>query len=191
METKILIHTDQRGIDFLGQTARENERLLNGIMEFAPELKTEEAILAASTNVKDFILKKLFERFPQAAQQAQFSMVQFAYPNDLEQLRSLLGRVNARSFDLVVVDKKSKKWIVDREDFENKCDRYRTYATTPEEIKLWQIATTLCAELNSLGIGSEARKKFTNPLVCIQPRPDGQGYQLAPDWRGLRMSYTY
>lgn len=187
---RIILSEDKRGIEFLQTTAQTNLQTLRRINELAPELNSEEKILATSAKPRAIILQKFFERFPEAERQSQYSKIEFAIPPDLEELQRLLTSISPRSFELVCWDKKSKGWAIDETDLAAKSDRYRTFIETETELRLWEAANRFCETLNGLGIGSEARKKFVNPLFKIDLIP-GEGYRLCPDPRGVKSNYHF
>ena len=83
---RIILSEDKRGIEFLQTTAQTNLQTLRRINELAPELNSEEKILATSAKPRAIILQKFFERFPEAERQSQYSKIEFAIPPDLEEL---------------------------------------------------------------------------------------------------------
>jgi len=187
---RIILSEDTRGIEFLQTTAQTNLQTLRRINELAPELNSEEKILAASAKPRAIILQKFFLRFPEAERQSQYSKIEFAFPPDLEELQRLLTSISPRSFELVCWDKKSKGWAIDETDLAAKSDKYRTFIENETELKIWEAANRFCQTLNEIGLGTEARKKFINPMFKIDAVP-GKGFQLCPDPRGVKLNYQY
>ncbi len=187
-QERIIISEDKTGLDALTRLAETNVATLNAILEYAPELNTEEKIMAAIAD-RDFILKKFFAINPDAKRLWELSNIPFNYPDELEQLKRVLSTVTVRTFMLVWYNAKLKpgRWQIDKSDFEAQADRFRVIASTPEEIARWEFAQKYVQFLrDDLKAGPIAMRKFTGELMEYQP---SRGYVPNPNF--VKNSYRF
>lgn len=185
-QTRILVYEVTEAIGQLTSTANFNANLLNQIQSLSG-LKSESEILNASANRKQFILDLFLKKNPDAGKLYAISDTKFKYGSDLLELERLLSQMNLHSFKFVEYRKQVDRWMVDKNDLHNACEKYRRYAETEDQRQRWKFAQQYCDFLtNELKAGPLAMRKFVGEIMVYVP---GQGY--VPNVNFVTNSYQH
>lgn len=157
---KVLVYSDKRAIEQVNNIAFNNQAFINQIIELTGITEREE-ILKVASNPKPFIMDLFFKRFPQAKEQSEY--LNIVIPEDLQHLQRVIQSVSPNSFKYLTFNNRSNKWEIDSTELERATERYYKYASTPEEIRRYNLASQVVEFVKDLGEYSQ--HKFLGEMI--------------------------
>jgi len=162
---KIALREDKAAIEKFAADLNNTLTLLNQVNRLLPI----NSISDIPSNVNAYIFGKCLED-PLTAQiheRTPLTLEQLNIPSELRALSGLLGRWQSASKEGLEMVKKDQagSFHIDPDEIDKYCDRWRTFATTSEQIERFEICKQYIELISKVADGPEAKIKFDNPLV--------------------------
>lgn len=182
METqeRILLTEDENGIASASATAQANVYALNRLHELYPIKSEEEARQAVSK--QKFLIRQMMEGHHKKFLDVINDVMTLKMPPHIIEINSALDQVADRLnkdsrlpglFPFTKFDGSS--WRVDQEALETYCERFRKFAHTDQQLKIYFNCKELAELLNSIQLGEQARlRNFRDNELVIHDRPSGK-----------------
>lgn len=182
METqeRILLTENDEAISSVTVNAQANVRALNKLHELYPIKSEAEAREAVAR--KGYLIRQMMEGHHKKFLDVINDVMTLKMPPHIIEINSALDQVADRMnkdsrlpglFPFTKFDGSS--WRVDQEALESYCERFKKFAHTDHQLKIYFNCKELAELLNSIQLGEQARlRNFRDNELVIYDRPSGK-----------------